>query len=177
MDNNEKSYVIPNMYSEYKIEKYERVIAGSILAGPIVTIFLLGVFSAIFVIMYYNNEINTWSKVLLLLNVSVNLSILHGCIKENEGCIGDVVAYLRIKKNERFLAPYIMDYVVLNGGTNIDIVHILKCDFDKLDRKEKIDWAYDVVTLFLLGSINEVSKEVAEFVYAYYVCKSNFAIR
>lgn len=42
---------------------------------------------------------------------------------------------------------------------------------------EKIDWAYDVVTLFLLGSINEVSKEVAEFVYAYYVCKSNFAIR
>ena len=173
VNNSGKAYVIPDMYSEYKLEKYEKIIAGSILAGPVVTIVLLVLFLVTFVILCCNNEINTLGKLLLLLNVSINLSILHGCIEEKEDGIGDIAIYLKSKKNKKILVPYIMDYVVLNGGTSTDIDCILKHDFDKLDSKEKIDWAYDVVTLFLLGDINEVSKEVTEFVCDYYYSNEN----
>lgn len=172
-NNNEKAYVIPDMYSEYKLEKYERIIAGSILAGPIVTIILLILFSAAFIILCYNNELNTLGKLLLLLNVAINLSVLHGCIKGTEESIGDIAIYFKGKKNRKFLVPYIMDYVVLNGGTNIDISCILTYDFCKLDIKEKIDWAYDVVTLFLLGNINDVPKKVTMFIYSYYNSSDN----
>lgn len=172
-NNKGKAYVIPDMYSEYKFEKYERIIAGSIIAGPIVTFILLVLFFVTFVILCCNNGINTLGKLLLLLNISINLSILHGCMEEKEDGIGDIAIYLKSKKNKKLLVPYIMDYVVLNGGTSIDIDCISKHSFNKLDSKEKIDWAYDVVTLFLLGDINEVSKEVTEFVCDYYNSNDN----
>ena len=159
--NNAKSYVIPSLNSEYKLEKHERIIKYSILTGPIVSIVLVVIYSVIF---FYNNNSNILGKLLLILNVSVNLSILHGCITGNGDSLGDIVMYIKSRRDKTRLIIYILDYAVIGGEVNIKTDCILQYDFYKFDRNEKIAWAYDVITLFLLGKIGEVPREITEFV-------------
>jgi len=165
--NSHSSFVVPEINSRYSLNTCENIIINDLLIGPLVSFFLFVMFGICLIIYCKSNETDTLVKLLLISNISINLSILSSCIHSNDKCVGDILFYNQCKKDKSKVRVYVLDYILYNGGIHIDKCWIDKVDFNNLDEWEKVDWAFDIVSLYLLGNIERVSEEIHLYVIHY----------
>ncbi|MDE6208675.1 MAG: hypothetical protein K2M73_03255 [Lachnospiraceae bacterium] len=125
---------------------------------------ILMFFIVISFIIVENGIMDNLIRVLLIANIIVNLSILFSCINDKTGAKGDIKTYIKFKGNHKKIYPYILDYMLLSNCNCINYECIYTVEFDDLNNDEKEDWAFDIISLYLLGNINLVDNNIKEYV-------------
>lgn len=156
-------YVVPEVPKTYLLEDFEMIIKNNLLAGPISTCLVL-----LFVIAVAIFNYNQWSydilfRILIIGNIIINGAILSGCLKNTEEQKGDISFFLEVKNNIHLIDLYVWDYAVYSKRIMRDMLEY-KLVFSELSEIEKEDYAFDIVTLFLLGKIENVPNEIANYV-------------
>lgn len=161
LKNQHCAYIVPKLSSKYSFKYYEKHICNDLLAGPFVS-FLLLIFYVVIIV--ENGIMDNLVRVFLIANIIVNISILFSCINDKRGSKGDIKTYMQFKDNHKKMYPYILDYMLFSNCNCINYECIYTVEFDDLNNDEKEDWAFDIISLYLLGNINSVDNIIKEYV-------------
>ena len=116
---------------------------------------------------YFERTMSSSFHLIIIMNIAMNLSIMSGCFWQNNELVGDIAFYNQCKKKRVDLKTYIIDYIVWNGGMEINQQWINSIIFHELDENGKEDFAFNVVTLYMLGNINSVNEDVNKYIYLF----------
>ena len=161
------NFILPQIIENKDVQYYIEKIKKNLLFGPAVSVCLLILWISILTIYSINETDNIIILILLWLNVAANLSILQGCFNTKREAIGDLAAYKLLKHSEEKIYPYLLDYFMYNMKICTGFEKILNIDFSKLSDEEKCDWALDIIVLFMLGHITEISDEISQYIRRY----------
>ena len=106
---NNKCYVVPRIKHNKTKEYYLNCIRKSLIWGPIITILLLFLYLMYFCSNYNLLLNNRIEMMLVLFNIAINISILHGCLTYNKNSIGDIYLFVKSKNYKSILDNYFVD--------------------------------------------------------------------
>lgn len=156
-------FVMPEISLDYTQEELRKIIRRNLLAGPIATLFVI-VISFVCVMCnrcYWSSDY--WLRIIFWGTFLINGSILSSCFKDTDLRKGDLITFWNTKGEEKLFDIYIIQYAVFSKTLNMDHFDN-EIPFGELNDVEKEDYAFDMVTLFLLEVIKKIPYEIKEYV-------------
>lgn len=106
---NNKCYVVPKVKHNKNKEYYINSIRKSLIFGPAVSFFFLCLY-LVYLGINHNLLLNNRIEMMLVLfNIAINVSILHGCFTYNKSSVGDIYLFIKSKNHECILDDYFYD--------------------------------------------------------------------